>query len=98
MRHYRALAILAAAAAGIVAAPAQAAGMTFDCDAPSGRIASVTGQIGAVVRATGTISPVSFQPGKSPAIGGLLVNSADGLNSVGSSSRSPSPTRARSIW
>lgn len=80
----RTIAIVAAATLGFASAsPVHGAPIVFDCDAPSGRMASVSGAIGTSMRATGTLAPVTFQPGRTQPIGGFQVNSSDGLNAIG---------------
>lgn len=73
----------ALAATGCWSAAAQAAPMQYDCDAPSGRLSSLSQAIGGSVRLAGTIAPVSFQPGKALPVGAMFVSSGDGRNAVG---------------
>lgn len=80
-----------AAAALLAPVAAQAASIAFDCDTPSDHASSVNFPVGAAVRASGTLSAVTFRQAKGAPLGGFMLNSADGLNTVGFQLLLPKP-------
>lgn len=84
IHRFKGLAIatgLAIAAFG--AGQAHAAPMTFDCDTPTDHSSSLTIPVAGAVSLAGSVTPLAMRPGKGAALGGFLLNSADGQNSVG---------------
>lgn len=83
MPRFRYFALAAVAAASLAPVAAQAAPMTFECDAPTGRYSSMIVPIGSTVGVVGTLTAAAFRPGNEQSLGGVVINSTDGLNMVG---------------
>jgi len=83
MPRFRTIALAAIAAASLAPTAARATPITFECDAPTERYSSMIVPIGSSASVVGTLTAAAFRPGKGQSIGGLVINSADGLNMVG---------------
>lgn len=91
MPRFRYLALAAVAGALLSPAAAHATPITFECDAATDRYSSMIVPMASSVTVVGTLTAAAFRPGKERSNGGMVINSADGLNMVGFHLTLPTP-------
>ncbi len=84
--------VLAASAIISIAAPAHAAPLTFDCNAPANATSAIANAAQMPPAISGTIVPNRSRPGRAPPLVGAQLIAPDGRSEVGFVLSLPSPS------